>query len=324
MAFPADEVETDTMSSEATGTTVDVVILVASAGGLDALCSVLARLPADYPASVVIHQHLGGRTSVLPAILSRQTNHDVRWVVDGERLRPHDVRACPPDVYTELKPDGSFSLRAREPEKEQRFDVLLSSAAASYGPRALAVVLSGSGHDGAAGTAAMKRAGGIVIAQSRETAEYPSMPMAAAHAGADLVLPVDAIGPVLTEIGLGGPITPSELGDVLEHLGIPCTTGAESLKVDAGQQESGPNTTLRASESPGARAEAARRRVAELQQCREDLASGVASTAQAVTAARARAEDAARRAQMAHEAAAEQLSALEAAKQASAENLHQQ
>jgi two-component system chemotaxis response regulator CheB len=109
-------------------------------------------------------------------------------------------------MHLELTPDGRCRLREMQSLAEQRFDVLLASVARSYGARSGAVVLSGSGRDGAVGTVAMKGAGAIVIAQSPDTARYPSMPIAAARAGADLVLPISEIGRLLADIVAGAPL----------------------------------------------------------------------------------------------------------------------
>jgi two-component system chemotaxis response regulator CheB len=188
------------MASDTHRPAVEVVALLASAGGLDALSIVLGDLPMDFPAAVVVQQHLGGNTSVLPTILGRRTRLRVGWARDGQMLTPGHVSVCPPGVNMELMPDGSCRLRRVEVPGERRCDVLLASIASSYGARGLAVVLSGSGRDGAEGTAAMKRAGALVIAQSPDTAAYPSMPIAAAQAGASPVLPTYEIGRVLIDM----------------------------------------------------------------------------------------------------------------------------
>jgi two-component system chemotaxis response regulator CheB len=275
------------MSTDGGGPRVEVVVLLASAGGLDALCAVLGDLPTDFPAAVVVQQHLGGHTSVLPAILSWRTNRDASWAVDGQPIRPRHVSVCPAGVYMELKPDGTCSLRTSEAVIEHRFDVLLTSVARSYGPRALAVVLSGAGRDGAAGTVAMKRAGGIVIAQSQETAQYPSMPIAAAEAGADSVLPLYDIGRVLVDIETGGR--------------VPDRPGREAVGKDAPKGASRPMEVddQDVTDNAAARSEAARRRVAELKRRRQELAAGQGSTPRTVAEARSRAADAFRRAEQA-------------------------
>lgn len=279
------------MTTQATA--VELVVLLASAGGLDALSVVLHDLPPEFPAAVVVQQHLGGSSSVLPTILGRSTEHRVGWASDGQALEPGQVIVCPPEMHMELEPDGSCCLHKVRERVDRPFDALLTSVARSYGARALAVVLSGSGRDGAEGTAAMKRAGAIVIAQSPDTAEYPSMPMAAAEAGADLVLPIDEIGAVLADVVGGAPLPPQGRDDEADH--APATVQAEP-ETPISEENQTPN-------SPGARAETARLRASELQRRREDLAAGLGPSAESVAVARRRAQESLRRAQLAHQAA---------------------
>lgn len=262
-------------------------MLLASAGGLDAFSVVLHELPTDFAAAVVVQQHLGGLSSVLPTILGRQTRHRVSWVQDGQAVAPGQVLVCPPKVHLELTADGRCHLRETGPLAEQRFDVLLASVAQSYGARSVAVILSGSGQDGAAGTVAMKRAGAIVIAQSPDTAQYSSMPLAAARAGADLVLPIHDIGPALAAIVAGGP--------------LPAPPPPADRTSAVPQRAPAPGRGDRW--GAAARAEMARVRAAELRRRSRDLAEGFVATAQSVAIARRRAEESLRRAQFAHQAA---------------------
>jgi hypothetical protein len=274
---------------------VELVVLLASAGGLDALSVVLHDLPAEFPAAVVVQQHLGGLSSVLPTILGRQTPHRVGWARDGQAVVPGQVVVCPPGVHLELTPGGRCRLRQMGALIERRFDVLLASVAKSYGARSVAVVLSGSGQDGAVGTAAMKRAGGIVIAESLDTAQYSSMPLAAARAGADLVLPVHEIGHAVAEIVAG----------VAPVSSAPCPAVGNGDHTTAAKGESMDADDLAQSNSAATRAEMARQRAAELRSRRHDLTEGSGATAQSVALARRRAKESVHRAQLAHQAASE-------------------
>jgi CheB methylesterase len=275
------------MATDEARPAIELVALLASAGGLDAFSVVLGDLPDEFPAAVVVEQHLGGLTSVLATILGRRTPHRVSWAHDGDAVTPGQVVVCPPGVQLELTPDGRCRLRATEAPGERRFDVFMESVAQSYGPRSVAVVLSGSGRDGAAGTAAMKRAGAIVIAQSPDTAQYASMPIAAARAGADLVLPIHEIGRVLADIVNGAP---------LPEKGKPATPPAPG---------SADQSMDRAPNNAATRAEMAWQRAAELRRRREDLSEGFGATEQTVSIARRRAQESLRRAQLAHQAASE-------------------
>lgn len=184
----------------------DMIALVASAGGLEAVSRVLPHLPADLPAAIVVGMHLGGHGSMLDRILRRRLKRPVEWVADGAALLPGQVYVCPPLQVVEVLPDRTCVLRALEAAERYRpLDHLLSSLAASVRARTLVVVLTGLGRDGAAGALAVHQAGGIVLAQSEDTAEQPFMPRAAVEAGAvDLVLPLDDVGRVVADVVLSG------------------------------------------------------------------------------------------------------------------------
>ncbi|OBG32710.1 chemotaxis protein CheB [Mycobacterium sp. E3198] len=273
---------------------VDLVVLLASAGGLDALSIVLHDLPPQFPAAVVVQQHLGGISSVLPTILGRQTPHRVGWARDGQAVAAGEVAVCPPGRHLEFTPDGRCRLHEMAALVERRFDVLLTSLAKSYGARGVAVLLSGSGHDGAVGTVAMRRAGAVVIAQSPDTAQYASLPLAAIRAGADQVLPIHEIGHALAEIVAGG--TPASAA--------PRPVEGNGDRPSAAYEES-PMSPDRTPNSATARAELAKQRAAELKRRREDLSEGFGATARTVALARRRAQESVRRAQLAHQAASE-------------------
>ncbi|WP_169064117.1 chemotaxis protein CheB [Geodermatophilus dictyosporus] len=179
--------------------------LVTSAGGLGALSVVLRDLPEDFAAAVVVAQHLGGQGSALLDILQRRVALPLEWARDGAPIRAGRVTVCPPRSVLEVLPDGSCAVRPISGVLEDRpLDTLLASVGDSYGASALGVVLTGMGRDGAAGAAALRAAGGTVIAQDEETAEQPSMPRAAAEAGAHLVLPLHEIGRVVADVVAGG------------------------------------------------------------------------------------------------------------------------
>ncbi len=178
-------------------TAVAVVALVCSAGGLDALTTVLGGLPADLPAAVVVQQHLGAVSTLAP-LLKRRTGLPVEWAIDRGSMRPGDVVVCPPRHSIELQPGGRYRLRpAGGRARSLVHDALFASLAGTYGGRGVAVVLTGMGSDGAAGTAIMLKAGGITMAQSEASAGWPSMPRAAAAAGALLTVPLDQVAGVV-------------------------------------------------------------------------------------------------------------------------------
>jgi chemotaxis response regulator CheB len=185
---------------------VQVIALVASAGGLEALTSVLRDLPIDFPAAVVVAQHLSPQRSQLVSILRRTIPLPVVWAEDGSALAPGRVTFAPPRSLLEVLRDGTCVVHTAEGSVTRRpLDVLLASIAASFGTRSVGVVLTGMGNDGAAGTAALKAVGASVIAQDETTAAQPGMPRASAEAGADLIVPLHEIAAVLTAVVDGGP-----------------------------------------------------------------------------------------------------------------------
>ena len=186
----------------------DIVALAASAGGLKALTDVLAALPSDFPAALVIVQHLDPRhRSLMAEILGKRTALPVSEAREGDRLSPGHAYVAPPNRHLLVNPDRTLSLTQTELVHFVRpsADLLFESAAASYRDRAIAVVLSGSGKDGAMGVKAIKKMGGTVIVQDARTSEFHGMPEAAQQTGmADFVLPLHEIPGALQTLVRGG------------------------------------------------------------------------------------------------------------------------
>jgi two-component system chemotaxis response regulator CheB len=183
---------------------LDVVAVAASAGGLAALSALLAALPAGFAAPIVLVQHLDPRhPSRLAEILGRRTALEVRQAEDGDRLRPGVVFVAPPDRHLVAAPGGVLALTSTERVHLVRpsADILFESVAREFGPRAVAVVLTGSGSDGSRGIRAVKAMRGAVIAQDEATSEHFSMPRASIRTGCvDLVLPLGEIAPRLVAL----------------------------------------------------------------------------------------------------------------------------
>lgn len=178
-----------------------LVVVGASAGGLTATATVLAHLPIEFCLPIAIVQHVGPHHhSFVAQVLGRRSALPVREAKVGELLTGGEVYVAPPDFHMEVQ-SGRIRLTEGAPVHFVRpsADRLFESAA-RFG-RTIAIVLSGAGFDGADGAAAVKAAGGIVIAQDEASSEYFSMPRAAIEAGVvEYVLPLDMIAPKLVEL----------------------------------------------------------------------------------------------------------------------------
>lgn len=169
-----------------------MVVVAASLGGREVLEQLLAPLPADFPAPVLVVQHVGDRASHLPELLALRTQRPVRHAVTGERPRAGVVYVAPPGRHLAVDANGRCALREghRVSFARPAADVLFRSAAAAFGARTLGVVLTGRLSDGAAGAEAIRQAGGVVLVQEPATCRAPDMPLAALRRGAaHLALP---------------------------------------------------------------------------------------------------------------------------------------
>ncbi len=186
----------------------DLVALAASAGGLTAISRILSALPADFPAAIVIVQHLDPRhRSLMANILSRRTPLQVKQAEEGDYLSSATVYIAPPNRHLLVNPDGTLSLSQSELVHFVRpsADLLFESVAASYRHCAIGVVLTGTGSDGAMGVQAIKKMGGTVISQDEESAEFFGMPSAAIQTGdVDFVLSLDEISSALVRLVMNG------------------------------------------------------------------------------------------------------------------------
>lgn len=202
-----DAVSGTLMASESRHAPYDIVAVAASAGGLAALGRVLAGLPGDFPATIVVVQHLDPRHhSLMAEILSRRTGLQVREAQEGDSLHPHTVYIAPPDYHLLVNSDATLSLSHSELVHFLRpsADLLFESVAASFKERAIAVVLTGTGSDGAMGIQAIKKMGGTVIAQDEGTSEFFGMPSAAIKTqNVDFILPLDEVAAALVTLMKG-------------------------------------------------------------------------------------------------------------------------
>jgi two-component system, chemotaxis family, protein-glutamate methylesterase/glutaminase len=180
-----------------------VIVVASSAGGLDALRVLMADLPSNLPAAVLVVQHLERtRPSMMAKILQRTSSLPVEQAKHNQRLRPGRVLIAPPDHHL-LVIDESVSLTQTAPVHFVRpsADLLFESAAETYGSRTIAVVLTGTGHDGSRGVIAVKNAGGTVIVQDHATSKFYGMPGSAVQTGkVDLILPLEQIAEKLLSL----------------------------------------------------------------------------------------------------------------------------
>ncbi len=182
----------------------DIIVVGASAGGVEALGELVSLLPADLPAAVFIVLHIPAYgTSVLPGILSRRGPLPAVHPADGEAIRQGRIYVAPPDHHLLLEKDGTVRLTRGPHENGHRpaVDTLFRSAARAYGPRVIGVVLTGTLDDGTAGLQVVKRRGGLAVVQDPEEALFASMPRAAIEAVAvDHVAALAEIGSTLARL----------------------------------------------------------------------------------------------------------------------------
>jgi two-component system CheB/CheR fusion protein len=194
-----------------------VVGIGASAGGLNAYTELLGALPPNTGMTFVIVQHLSAdHESFLTTLLARVTQMPVIEVQDGPRIEPNTIYVIPPNRSLVIE-DGHLGLRDRPPGLHLSVDIFFKTLAESHGPRAIGVVLSGTGSDGMKGVEAIKASGGITFAQDG-SAQHWGMPQGAVSTGCiDFVMPPQEIATELTKLAAmpniafsSDPIEPAE------------------------------------------------------------------------------------------------------------------
>lgn len=213
--------------------TRDIVLIGASAGGVEALSAIVAGFPADLPAAVFVVLHVSRGRSVLPEILTRAGRLLAVHPKDGDRIHYGRVYVAPPDHHLTI--DGDVVRITHGPSENgvrPALDPLFRSAARTFGSRVIAVVATGSLDDGTAGMAAVKAAGGTAIVQDPEEAFAPSMPRSVMAAIAvDHVLPLAAIA--LKVVSLVRPAAPATAALVGPRVTAVDRDDTQRLAVDA-------------------------------------------------------------------------------------------
>lgn len=186
------------------GRTIKTVVIGASAGGVGALLRLLPGLPREYGAAIVAVLHVPeNRQSQLADVFAQRLAMPVREAADKEPLACGTLYFAGSGYHLSVEMDHSFSLSCEAPLHFARpaIDFLMESAADAYGPALLGILLTGANHDGAAGLAAIGRAGGLTVVQDPEEAEVATMPREALRLRRpDLVLPLDAIHTLLLKL----------------------------------------------------------------------------------------------------------------------------
>jgi two-component system, chemotaxis family, protein-glutamate methylesterase/glutaminase len=180
-----------------------IVVIGASAGGVEAVARVARDLPADLPAAVFIAMHFpAGSHSVLPRILERAGKMSANHPADREPIKAGRIYVAPPDQHLLIGKKTVRLIRGpRENGNRPAVDPMFRSAAVSHGPRVVGVILTGNLDDGTAGLLEIKRRGGVTIVQDPTDALFPSMPTSAMeHGDVDHVLPLKQIPDALADI----------------------------------------------------------------------------------------------------------------------------
>jgi two-component system chemotaxis response regulator CheB len=182
----------------------DIVVVAASLGGREVLEQLLEPLEADFPAPILVVQHLDAHApSYLSALLDRRTRLTVKPAESGEALRCATVYVAPPGRHLLVGDDRHCQFSDAAPVRFSRpsADPLFTSAARVFGARTLGVILTGRLSDGTIGAEAIRRAGGVVLAQDPATCRAPEMPLAAIRRGlVHVTLPPEALGIALSAL----------------------------------------------------------------------------------------------------------------------------
>ena len=219
--------------------TKQIVVIGASAGGIEALRELVAGLPAEFPLPIGVVLHTSPQSpGVLDAILSRAGRLPATNAKDRERWKPGHIYVAPPDCHLLVEPGR---VRVTKGPRENRFrpaiDPLFRSAAQVYGPGTIGVVMTGNLDDGTAGLWAIKQLGGTAIVQHPEDALFPAMPLSALrHVRVDYSVPLAELAPLLIELTSEIEVVDSEV-QVPKALEVEVKIAKEHNPLDAGLTE---------------------------------------------------------------------------------------
>jgi two-component system chemotaxis response regulator CheB len=182
----------------------NIIVIAASAGGVDALCELTGNLPKNLDASIFVVMHVGGESS-LPQILSQCGTLPAIPAKDGQPYRSGCIYCAPPNSHLSIKDHKTVLTRGpRENGHRPAADVLFRNAARVHREKVVGVVLSGGRDDGTAGLFTIKARGGVAIVQDPKDAMMPNMPASAlSMVDVDYCLPVRQIAGVLAQLANG-------------------------------------------------------------------------------------------------------------------------
>ncbi len=181
-----------------------LVVVGASAGGIEALTTLVTSLSRDFPAPIAIAQHLDpNRPSHLARILERHATLPVISVEQHVPLENGTIYVVPSNYHLQITDHDITRTPDHQERPKPSIDHLLKSAAEIYGERLIAVILTGMGSDGASGAREVKEQGGTVIIQDPQTAAYPSMPLSLQPSVVDITAPLEKIGGILYDLLMG-------------------------------------------------------------------------------------------------------------------------
>lgn len=229
-----------------------IVVIGASAGGIDAIRTIVAELPATFSAPICVVVHTSPQApGILDQILDRAGPLPATAARNGDRIRPARIYVAPPDCHLVIEPG---TLRVTKGPKENRFrpaiDPLFRSAAQVYGPAATGVVLTGNLDDGSAGLWAIKQLGGISIVQDPADALFPDMPRnALAHVGPDYIVQLSRVASLLAALD-ARPVEERTMA-APEHVDIEVKIAKEENALEVGLQRIGSPSSFACPECHG-------------------------------------------------------------------------
>jgi two-component system chemotaxis response regulator CheB len=183
----------------------EAIVIGVSAGGFFALIGILAELPADFPLPIVVIQHRSKDEGVLlEDVLQSKCKIRIKQADEKEQIEGGLVYIAPADYHLLIEKNRSFSLNCDAPINFSRpsIDVLFETAAEVYGDKLIGIILTGANKDGAAGIEAIKKLGGITVAQNPASANFPVMPKAAIDTGSvQYVFELEEVKNFLLDLG---------------------------------------------------------------------------------------------------------------------------